>query len=290
TTRTTAMQRYLRGHTIDKWADNFMRSLELPIAKPNLRITRNMGSKQIVELRADYREARKRLILLDYDGTLQPIVQNPEDARPNRRTINILAELSKDERNHVVVISGRGRQDLIGWLGNLPITLVAEHGGFIRLQGHTKWKRTSQDNLHWEQKVRKILEYYTELTPGSFIEQKEWSLAWHYRDASPYYAQKHLVLLKKLLRPIARTEKLEIRENKKVLELHHLDISKGHITQEWLLSDEDFILAIGDDNTDEDMFNALPTYAYTTKVGWGSTTAHYRVKNVTAVHDLLRKL
>lgn len=290
TSRTTAMQRYLRGHTIDKWADNFMRSLELPISKPNLRITRTLGTKQVAEMRADYREARKRLILLDYDGTLQPIVQNPNDARPSRRTINILTELSKNERNHVVVISGRGRKDLMEWLGDLPITLVAEHGGFIRLHGHTRWKRTSQDNLQWEKKVVKILEYYTEITPGSFIEEKEWSLAWHYRDASPFYAQKHLVLLKKLLRPIARNEKLEIRENKKVLELHHLDISKGHITQEWLLGDEDFIMAIGDDNTDEDMFNALPTYAYTIKVGRSSTAANYRVKDVAAVHDALRKL
>ncbi len=288
--RATAMQRYLRSHTIDKWAENFMRTLELPISKPNLRITRTLNSRYRKELVADYRQARKRLILLDYDGTLEPIVQLPEEAKPTRRTKAALRRLSAQPQNHVAVISGRSRKNLEAWLGDLPITLVAEHGGFIRLHGYKKWKKTNQNSLHWEHDVLRLLKEYTTLTPGSFIEQKEWSIAWHYRHASPYYAQKHLVILKKLLRPIARREQLEIRENKKVLEVHHLDISKGHITQEWLLGDEDFLLAIGDDSTDEDMFSALPTYAYTIKVGRGNSTAQYRLKNVAEVHELLRRL
>lgn len=290
TVRATTMQRYLMSHTIDKWADSFMRTLELPISKPSLRITKNLNHRLKTELTDDYQQAHKRLLLLDYDGTLQPIVQRPQDAKPSARTLRILEKLSSDERNHVVVVSGRSRHNLAEWLGHIPITLVAEHGGLIRLRGHKNWKKTSQNSQSWERPVVELFEYYSKLTPGSFVEKKEWSVAWHYRDASPFYAHKHLVILKKLLRPMAKAAKLEVLDNKKVLEVTHLDVSKGHITQEWLLGDQDFVLAIGDDTTDEDMFAALPTYVYTVKVGRGNTTANYRLRDVNAVHDLLRRL
>ncbi len=288
--RTKRMQRYLRRNTIDKWADTFMDTLEKPIPRPNFRITRALDSERTAELLEDYQRSGNRLIMLDYDGTLQPIVSKPEDAIPSKETLRILKRLAKDERNHVAIISGRRRKDLAEWLGELPITLVAEHGGFIRLNGRKNWQKTSYLSRDWEKPVVKLFEHYAALTPGSKIEQKEWGVAWHYRNASPFYAKKHLVILKKLLRPIARKEKLDIQENKMVLEVHHLDVSKAHITQEWLLDSQDFIMAIGDDKTDEDMFGALPTAAYTIKVGRGRSAANYRLKNPADVHTLLNKL
>jgi trehalose 6-phosphate synthase/phosphatase len=142
----------------------------------------------------------------------------------------------------------------------------------------------------WEKVVTKLFEAYASETPGAFVERKEWSIAWHYRNAPPFYAQKNLVILKKLLKPLAEREKLGIVDGNMALEVHHLDVSKGHITQEWLLHDQDFILAVGDDTTDEDMFAALPTASYTIKVGRGPTKANYRLPNPSAVHQLLRKL
>lgn len=288
--KTKKMQQYLRRNTIDTWAKSFMETLEQPVPTPSIHITRTLGSAQTAELVADYHQARKRLILFDYDGTLQPIMKHPEDAKPSAATLSMLRRLSKDPANHVVVISGRDRANLTDWLGKLPITLVAEHGGFIRMVGHKNWKKTNQHAVNWIKKVDRLFQLYTRKTPGSTVEQKEWSIAWHYRNASPFYAQKHLVILKKLLKPIAKQYKLSIHEEKKVLEVRHLDVSKGHITQEWLLHDQDFILSIGDDATDEDMFSALPIHAYTLKVGSGRTTAHYRVPTPAAVHELLRKL
>ncbi len=288
--RTRNMQKQLRSNTIDKWASGFIDLLERPIPMPSIRLTRNLGATQTTELIADYHQARKRLILFDYDGTLEPIKKRPEDAKPSRSTIAALKRLAKDPRNHVAVISGRDRLNLMAWLGELPVTLVAEHGGFIRLRDHKTWRKTNQHPRRWEKVVTKLFEAYASETPGAFVERKEWSIAWHYRNAPPFYAQKNLVILKKLLKPLAEREKLGIVDGNMALEVHHLDVSKGHITQEWLLHDQDFILAVGDDTTDEDMFAALPTASYTIKVGRGPTKANYRLPNPSAVHQLLRKL
>jgi trehalose 6-phosphate synthase/phosphatase len=288
--RTRKMQRILRGNTIDKWATGFIDLLERPIPLPSIRVTRSLGAPQTAELIADYHQARKRLILLDYDGTLEPIKKHPEDAKPSRATLAALKRLAKDPHNHVAVISGRDRTNLMEWLGSLPVTLVAEHGGFIRLHDQKSWRKTNQHSLSWEKKVTKLFEHYTVQTPGSFVERKEWSIVWHYRGAAPFYAQKNLVILKKLLKPIAEHDTLGIIDGNMALEVRHLDVSKGHITQEWLFHDQDFILAIGDDTTDEDMFAALPPTAYSIKVGRGRTLANYRLPNTPTVHHLLRKL
>ena len=289
--RTRKMQRILRRNTIDKWAAGFIDLLEHPIPVPTIRITRTLSESLQRNLKAQHKYAHKRLFLFDYDGTLQPIVQRPEQAKPSSETIALLRKLAKNPKNHVVVISGREKNNLHAWLGHLPVTLVAEHGGWIRFHDHKSWRQTTQSSLLWKDEVEKLFDQYTQKTPGSMTEQKTYSIAWHYRNATPFSAQKNLIALKQLLRPLAQNHGLRIKDGKMVLEVHPLDISKGHAVQEWLIGSEyDFVMAIGDDTTDEDMFAALPPTAYTIKVGRGRTLANYRLPNPTAVHQLLRKL
>ena len=143
---------------------------------------------------------------------------------------------------------------------------------------------------NWKKDVTKLFDYYAAQTPGATVEQKEDAVVWHYRGTSPFHAQKNLVSLKKLLKPIARTEKLRIKDGKKALEVHHLDIGKGHALREWLLTDHDFLMIAGDDVTDEDMFTAAPKGAWTIKVGRLRSAANYRLPTPDSVHKLLRKL
>lgn len=288
--KTTKMQRYLRRHTVDKWAENFIVALQTPLPQPSKHFTRSLIGSPERALIADYHQAQKRLILLDYDGTLQPIMRRPEEATPSRQTLAALERLGKDPRSRVVVISGRDRDMLSKWLGKLPITLIAEHGGFIKKPEWKTWHKMLGNAGEWKREVRRIFDYYAALTPGARVEEKEQSVVWHYRSASPFYARKHLVLMKRALRALAKENKLRIQEGKMTLEVHHLDISKGHALQEWLLSDQDFVMAIGDDTTDEEMFKNAPLGSYTIKVGRGRSAARYRVPNPASVHKLLRKL
>jgi len=288
--RTLKMQRYLKRHTVDKWADSFITSLQTPLPPPTHYFTRSLIGSPERALVSDYHQAQKRLLLLDYDGTLQPLVRSPEDAKPSRQTLAALERLGNDNRNRVVVISGRDRATLTDWLGGLPITLIAEHGAFIKRPEWKTWHKMLGDAGLWKEAVRRLFDDYAAITPGARVEDKEQSIVWHYRNVSPFQAKKSIVLLKKELKELAKTNRLGVKEGHMVLEVNHLDISKGHALQEWLLKDQDFVMAIGDDTTDEDMFAAAPLGAYTVKVGSGRSVAHFRVPNPASVHKLLRKL
>ncbi len=288
--RTIKMQRYLKRHTVDKWADSFIDTLTTPLPKPKKLFTRSLIGDPERALVSDYHQSDNRLLLLDYDGTLAPIASQPEDAKPSRAVLNALERLGSDDKNTVVVISGRDRTDLTDWLDHLPVTLVAEHGAFMKKPEWKTWHTMIEDAGDWKRHIGDLFSYYAEITPGARFEEKSRALVWHYRNASPYHAQKNLVALRRLLKPLAKSYNLKVQEGKKVIEVNHLDTSKGHALQEWLVRDHDFVMTIGDDITDESMFENAPFGAYTIKVGGGQTAANWRLPNPASVMKLLRRL
>ena len=287
--RAKHMHQQVKEFSAQKWADSFIETLQKPRAIKQIGV-RTLSPRYEQALLDDYHQARSRLLLLDYDGVLQTFKSNPAEAKPTKEVLRLLGKLSKDATTDIMIISGRSKTDLQAWFGDLPIALAAEHGALIRRKGGKNWHRTSSSGLEWRKPVLELFERYAKLTPGALVEPKEWAAVWHYRAASAYYAQKNLVILRRLLKPTVKKYDLQILEGNKVLEVRPSDVSKRHAVQEWVISDHDFTLCIGDDVTDEDMFKAMPPQAYSIKVGRGPTKAHYRVKNVAAVLDLLKKL
>lgn len=287
--RTSTMQRHLRTFTVQNWADSFMQSLQQPhpAKRPWARSITESVARQIAR---DYHRAGLRLLLLDYDGVLHGFERQPDTAKPTRQVKKLLERLGTDPNTEVMIISGRSKADLQDWFGELPIALAAEHGALIRRKGGKNWHHTSSSDLQWRSAVAALFERYAAQTPGALVEQKEWALVWHYRGASAYQSQKNLVILRRLLKPLAREYGLQVLEGNKVLEVRPQDVSKRHAVQEWLLFDHDFILCIGDDITDEDMFAVMPPHAYSVKVGRGQTHARFRLPNVEAVLHLLKSL
>lgn len=286
--RTGRMQSHLQQFTVQHWADSFIKSLE----KPSLtrHTTRSADSQVRRKIISDFHKSDRRLILLDYDGTLREFETDPQAATPSKTVLKLLKKLCDDDKNDVMIISGRGRKDLGDWFGDLPITLAAEHGALLRRKGGKNWHTTSNSQPGWQDSVRRLFERYASRAPGAFVETKEWAVVWHYRAASPYSAQKNLVALRRMLKPICARFGLTILEGNKVLEVRPSDVSKRRAAQEWLIHDHSFILCIGDDATDEEMFAVLPPYAFSLKVGRGQTLARYRLKDVPAVLDLLARL
>jgi trehalose 6-phosphate synthase/phosphatase len=135
-----------------------------------------------------------------------------------------------------------------------------------------------------------VLNKYASLAPGAKVEIKPHSLVWHYRSATPYYAHKYSIIIKRALKPIVTKSGLEIMQGNKVLEIKNPNINKGFAAIEWLTRPYDFILAIGDDVTDEELFTRLPMSAYSIKVGRGLTKAIYRVGSYKDVLALLKKM
>jgi trehalose 6-phosphate synthase/phosphatase len=233
--------------------------------------------------------------MLDYDGSLVPFSEDYRQAEPPKALLDLLETLSAEPSNDVVLISGRSSEDLEKWFGQLPINLVAEHGASLKKASGKTWQTIEKADTRWKRAIQPIFEKYTELTPGARLETKPHSLVWHYRSASPYYASKYAVIIKRLVQPLLKSYGLELLQGNKALEIKNSRIGKGVAAQRWLKHHYDFILAIGDDATDEDLFGVLPVSSsavksYSLKVGRGRTLADYRLPSSKEVIALLKKL
>jgi trehalose 6-phosphate synthase/phosphatase len=282
--RARRMRQHIGKHTVQHWATNFIDTLQRPPQAVQRALPRPLTARRSAALVGAYCKAAKRLILLDYDGTLREFVNDPMAAKPTSELRRVLRRLGENPANEVVLVSGRSKENLAEWFGDLPVALAAEHGAFFRRRGGKNWHRNSQIAPGWQQPITDLFMDHTATTPGAFVEQKNAAVVWHYRAARPYDAQKSLVAIRRQLKPLLAQYGLLMKAGNKVLEVHAADISKGRVAQEWLIHDHDFVLTIGDDTTDEDMFTALSPAAYSIKVGLGTTAARFRLL------ELLNKL
>jgi len=288
--RFTRMQKHLSSNTVHTWAGDFMKTLQtapLP-GVPHL-LTRTLSPKLEANLHTQYDRARKRLLLLDYDGTLVPFTGHYAASKPPQSLRNLLKKLSAEDKNDVVLISGRSADDLDDRFAGLRLNLVAEHGAMTKRAGSKNWHTLTRAESRWKHQILPVLHKYTAMTPRAIVEEKPHSLVWHYRQSPPYYAQKHAVVLKRVLRPILKTYGLALFQGSKIIEIKNPSINKGSALQPWLKNKYDFILAIGDDYTDEDMFTTIPLSAHSIKIGRGPTKAKYRLSDTKETAQLLQR-
>jgi trehalose 6-phosphate synthase/phosphatase len=288
--RNQLMQERLRRYNVVRWADDFVQALISTQKTEAARKARLLTGKASAGVVHQYRAAARRTLLLDYDGTLVPFAPEPKLARPDAELVQLLTALAADPANHVTIISGRPRATLAEWFGKLPISLIAEHGVWLRYPGGD-WRMLRAMTTDWKERVRPILQLYVDRLPGALLEEKEFSLAWHYRRADPEQAS---LCAKELMDDLAgytRNIDVQVFEGNKVIELRNTGVNKGSAAVEWLRQfSPDFILGIGDDWTDEDMFRALPPEAVSVRVGVANTAAKYYLTNHTAVRRLLHEM
>jgi trehalose 6-phosphate synthase/phosphatase len=290
--RLCSMQELVRQYDVFAWTQLFMDRLAYCRTRQQDLSTAPLDAEAQAQLRPNYTVAAQRLLLLDYDGTLVPLQATPQRARPDTELLQLLHDLTADARNHVVIISGRDRHTLEQWLGHLPLDFIAEHGVWLRRAGQD-WT-LFQEGLRadWKPELRLLLEQYVRRTPGSFIEEKDYSLAWHYRRADAGLAELRARELLGHLGFLTANTELQALEGHKVIEVKHAGLHKGTAAARWLSPRRpDFILALGDDRTDEDTFAALPPTAYTVKVGRAPRSrARFGLPGPSEVRALLRQL
>jgi len=282
------MQRRVSRQTVNKWAGDFIDELMKIREKNHSMYSRVLGDSALAKIKQEYHNSTKRLIILDYDGTLSPFHPRPEDAFPTREILETLQELSNDPHNKVVISSGRDHHTLEQWLGNLNIGLAAEHGAFYKSDG--KWHKNSMQKK-WDPEILTILNQFVEKTPRSALEVKETALVWHYRKVDGWLASMRVQqLIEALVTPCTR-DHLQIMKGNKIIEVKHPDFTKGSEVNRLLNEDNyDFVMAMGDDVTDEDMFFALPNNSTTIKIGTFSEYAKYNLLNQTETLPFLKKL
>lgn len=286
--RLKRMKKHLKHHTVHTWAKDFVGALNKPLAMPQPLVgASRLDESQILK---DFARSRRRLLLLDYDGTLVPFQENPAKVTTPADVHKAIGKLARDTKTDIVIVSGRSAQDLVQRFGKLPVNLVAEHGMSSRRAGQTSWKTQGKYDMRWQKVLLPVLERYAALTPGAQVETKAHSLVWHYRASPPYYAHKYMVVIMRTLKQFLKENGLVMQKGNKVLEFKNPSITKGAGVEPWLKGGYDFVMAAGDDTTDEDMFRVMPETAYSIKVGRGLTLARYRLANHAEVGDLLKKL
>jgi len=288
--RNQLMQERLRRYNVVRWADDFVQALMATQKTEAARRARLLTGKAYSGMIQQYRSAARRALLLDYDGTLVPFAAEPKLAQPDPELIETLTALGSDPANQVAIISGRPRRTLEEWFGKLPISLIAEHGAWLRNNG-AEWRMLKNLTADWKERVRPILNLYVDRLPGALMEEKEFSLAWHYRRADPEQASLRAKELLDDLAGYTRNIDVQVFEGNKVIEIRNAGVNKGSAGIEWLAGQTpDFIFGIGDDWTDEDLFRALPATALSVQVGVEKTAARYYLVNPAAVRRLLREL
>lgn len=286
--RMVRMQEVVSTQTVDKWAADFIREWKEVVDKDAALQRKVITPAITMQLGHLYAQAEKRLILLDYDGTLAPFRNAPEDAKPTDQLREILHQLGSDPKNRVVINSGRDRQTLQQWLGDLPVDLAAEHGACYREGG--KWHRVNQ-KTEWSGGILSMFRLFVEKTPHSRLETKEDGIAWHYREVDSWLGELRAQQLTRALYSLCMRQGLQIMQGDKVVEVKSAACSKGSVIGQMLKNRTyGFILAMGDDTTDEDMFRALPTDAITVKVGKVSEDARYALTRQGEVLPFLRNL
>lgn len=286
--RMSIMQESIKRYNIHAWVNLFMERLAfIKKEQENLR-TKPLDEKIMSSLQSNYSSAKSRVVFLDYDGTLVGFHGNPDDSKPDKELKDILASLTSDPKNKVVIISGRGRATLEKWLKDYNIDIIAEHGVWHKKYGKD-WAQFREMDTSWMEEFLGVLEMYVDRTPGSFVEKKDYSLVWHYRKVETGLGEVRTRELTSHLKYISSEKDIQIMEGNKVIEIKNSHVNKGSAAAEWLKQGKyDFVMACGDDRTDEDTFKVIPSNAFTIKVGSSSSSANYRVKDHTDVRSILK--
>ncbi|HEV2456050.1 MAG TPA: trehalose-phosphatase, partial [Verrucomicrobiae bacterium] len=290
TRRNEILQERLRRYDVNRWANDFVQATLSTQNTDVARRARLLTGKALNTLTQQYRSSGQRGLLLDYDGTLVPFASDPKFAQPDADLLDLLVSLTRDPANRMVIISGRPRRDLEQWFGHLSVSLVAEHGVWMR-QDSGQWRMLKSLNADWKDRIRPILQLFVDRLPGAMLEEKEYSLAWHIRRADPDQASQRAKELLDDLSAYTRNIDIQVLEGNKVIEVRNTGVNKGTAALEWLAGwNADFLLSIGDDWTDEDMFRALPESAFSIRVGLATTSARYYLTSHAAVRRTLREL
>jgi trehalose 6-phosphate synthase/phosphatase len=290
--RQAALLRRVRRDTAQAWSERSVDDLRRAVADRE-QLPGPLAAPDPGSLRREFEAAARRAFYLDYDGTLVPLAPRPADAVPEPEVARMITALALHPDTTVALVSGRSAADLDRWFGHVDRAwLAAEHGALLRAPGTSEWRPLRPGaSTDWLDEVRPVLEHLADRAPGSFVEEKQFALAWHYRQVEPEFGTwiaNELAI--NLEAQLAGTE-LAVLRGSKVVEVRFAWANKGEVAAHLRsLAEPDWELAIGDDRTDEDLFERLGGDAVTIKVGAGPTRARYRVAGPRAAIALLGTL
>ncbi|XP_047315295.1 probable alpha,alpha-trehalose-phosphate synthase [UDP-forming] 7 [Impatiens glandulifera] len=270
--------KYVSTHDVAYWSRSFFQDLErtckdhfrrrcwgigLSFGFRVVALDPNFKKLSIDAIVSAYSRAKNRAILMDYDGTVMP--QTSINKAPSQEVMSIISMLCGDVKNVVFIVSGRGRDSLGKWFSPCKkIGIAAEHGYFMRWSSDKEWETCGQTHdFGWMQIAEPVMKLYTDATDGSSIETKESALVWHHRDADPGFGSSQAKEMLDHLESVLANEPVSVKTGQFIVEVKPQGVSKGTVSEKIFSSmanngrQADFVLCIGDDRSDEDMFGII---------------------------------
>ncbi|KAM1295495.1 hypothetical protein TB2_015082 [Malus domestica] len=314
--------RYVSSHDVAYWSRSFLQDLERACKDHyrkrcwgigfglNFRIlslSPSFRKLSIDHILSVYKRTNRRAIFLDYDGTIMP--ESSIVKTPSSEVISVLKNLCSDPKNTVFIVSGRGQSSLSEWFAQCEnLGIAAEHGYFIRWSSASRWETSSLAiDLDWKQIAEPVMKLYTEATDGSYIETKESALVWHHLDADPDFGSCQAMEMLDHLENVLANEPVVVKKGQHIVEVKPQGVTKGIVAQKVLSmmigngNAPDFVLCIGDDRSDEDMFESISSTTYSSSqaaapeifactVGQKPSKARYYLDDTADVITLLNGL
>jgi trehalose 6-phosphate synthase/phosphatase len=287
--RMISLQKRISRYSVEKWAEEFMNALES-----------SQNVSQYIEaerLSADIKEniiksvksSESTIIFTGYNGTLVEDSENSDDKKPDKELYDILSKLSKKPNVEICITSCSESEKLEELFQDTDYRLISDHGAYYRK--HNIWTELEVLKTDWMEDVIPILETFVDRTPGSRLEVSRFSVKWHYGDADIEMGEKRVIEINTVLTSLISNTDLSVYHGNEVVEVKSSKVNKGSAASQ-VLKEKNFdnIIAIGDDWTDEFMFEDLPNNALTVKVGVRKTKAKYFVKKVDEVRSFLKDL
>ncbi|MBU0574004.1 MAG: trehalose-phosphatase [Candidatus Margulisbacteria bacterium] len=236
---------------------------------------------------------KKYFLLLDFDGTLTPIVSRPRLAKLSAGRKNVLTKLAKRKDLAVAIVSGRELDDLKRRVGLKDVIYIGNHGFQIEAGNRLVVHPIARKSQKLMERVYKELKAAMNIA-GVIIENKKYTLSVHYRRVKPGETGRVKRIFQKVTRPYLANKKIKVTGGKKVFEVRpNVVWDKGKAVA-WLLERYNkgnaIPVYIGDDTTDEDAFRYLNDKGETILVGRKKTLARRRLASIEAVYKLLKEL
>jgi len=292
--RMTMLHNRVLRNDVFHWGDRFLGALQEAVSDRGRYADTQPQRLRPGEIRDAYVRANRRLLILDYDGTLAPFAQRPQQAAPAPVVLDLLRNLAADQRNCIALMSGRSAENLDRWFGMVRgMWMAAEHGAEMKPASASTWEPLrEQVSTDWKSTVMPILEHFVDRTPGSDVEEKKYSLVWHYRMAEPEFGEWLANELVSMLEAMLAETELRAFRGEKTIEVKPVWANKGEALARVLAAypDPDFILAAGDDRTDEDLFERLQSDAWTIHIGPEPTRAGFVIGEFEGLRRLLALL
>lgn len=270
--------RYVSTHDVAFWAHSFLQDLERACREHVRRrcwgigfglsfrviaLDQSFRKLSVEHIVSAYKRTKKRAILLDCDGTM--MMQSSVSTNPNMEAVRVLNSLCRDINNVVFVVSGKDRRKVTEWFSSCEnLGMAAEHGYFVREGDDAEWETCkSLSNFDWKHVVEPVMQLYTETTDGSFIEAKESAFVWNYRYADRDFGSCQAKELLDHLESVLANEPVSVKSGQYIVEVKPQGVNKGIVAERLLATMRqkemlpDFVLCIGDDRSDEDMFEVI---------------------------------